>query len=109
VLIDTGRARIGIAFDATRDWARCRFDLAPDDPQACHVTVQPDHAEQVSLFLGPAGLTATLEIWDDDRAVLLDQLRTLLTAVVEGRYEQRVKSDRAEGSAHQRGGFVRSR
>ena len=67
------------------------FELSPQNPSACAVVVQPDHEAQISLFMGPDGTEATLELWDEDRAALLRTLRELLTAVVEGRYEQKVK------------------
>jgi hypothetical protein len=89
--LEGGRARITIEHDPRPDYPAW-FDLVPEDPQACPVTVQPDYSAQVSLFLGPPGATATLEIWDEDRACVLETIREVLTAVVEGRYEQKVKA-----------------
>jgi hypothetical protein len=67
------------------------FRLTPQNSSACAVVVQPDYDAQISLFLGPDETTATLELWDEDRGALIETLRELLSAVVEGRYEQKVK------------------
>lgn len=89
--LESGGAALVVNEEPTGSGTLVTLCLTPQNPSACAVVVQLDHEAQISLFLGPDGTTATLELWDEDRAALLRTLKELLTAVVEGRYEQKVK------------------
>lgn len=65
--------------------------LDPTNLHACPVSLAVLSESQVNLFLGPSRRSATLEIWEDERSAAMSCLRELVTAVVDGRYEQRVK------------------
>jgi hypothetical protein len=89
--LESGDAALVVNEEPSGGETLVTFWLTPQNPSACAVVIQPDYDAQISLFLGPDETTATLELWDEDRGGLIETLRELLTAVVEGRYEQEVK------------------
>jgi len=70
------------------------ISLVPANGRACAVSLVADHPPQMEMFLGPEPTTASYEFWRDDRHANLTRLRKLLTAVVAGRYEQTIETDK---------------
>lgn len=74
-------------------------EVRPASPTACPITVQIDHSQQVSLFMGEP---TWCETWHADRADYLDWIESAVQAVVDGRYEEWVKPEtrQAKGLFH---------
>ena len=75
------------------------IEVWPTSPTACPITVQIDHWQQVSLFMGEP---TWCETWHDDRADYLAWIMSAVRAVVDGRYEEWVKPEtrQAKGVFH---------
>lgn len=68
--------------------------MEPAKAEAAPLVVQPDSRKQVTFFLGRSN--AVYEFFSDDRAEVLNEIRHVVDAVLEGRYEERVKK-RSDG------------
>jgi nitroimidazol reductase NimA-like FMN-containing flavoprotein (pyridoxamine 5'-phosphate oxidase superfamily) len=90
--VEAGRAQITV--EHSDGVAGMLISLVPANGRACAVSLVADHPPQMEMFLGPEPTTASYEFWRDDRHANLTRLRKLLTAVVAGRYEQTIETDK---------------
>src|SRR3954471_19159696 len=87
---EAGRVRIDTVYTASNPgWY---VKVIPQNSRACPVSLSADTPPQVWVFLGREPITATFELWSDDRDANLALLRELVAAVAAGRYEQNVET-----------------
>ncbi len=85
--VAAGRVRIDTVYsESDPGWF---VEITPQNSRACPVSLS-DTPPQIWLFLGREPITATFELWSDDRDANLALLRELVEAVAAGRYEQNV-------------------
>ena len=70
------------------------ISLNPANPGACAVSLAADHPPHMDMWLGPEPTTASYEFWRDDWHENLARLRERLEAVLAGRYEQTVETQK---------------
>ena len=87
--VAAGRVRIDPVYsEGDPGWF---LEITPQNSRACPVSLS-DTPPQMWLFLGREPITATFELWSDDRDANLSLLRELVEAVAAGRYEQTVET-----------------